>query len=118
MTQVCSEEVMERVRTRKFRAALRLQGRQAASAAGGAVMAKLIAAGAPDYLTAGAATAYMEQLRGQCHRMVGHLPAALPTPYPDEVAERLPHWADGLCEQDRAEIANGGWPAHVQVWRG
>ena len=115
MTQVCSEEVMERVRTRKFRAALRLQGRQAASAAGGAAMAKLIAAGAPDYLTADQSTAYMEQLRGQCHRMVGHLPPALPAPV---AAERLPHWADGLCEQDRAEIANSGWSAHVQVWRG
>ena len=115
MAKIYDDSVLARVQTRKRGAALRLQGRQAASAAAAQGMAKLITAGAPDYFTADQSTAYMEQLRGQCRRMVGHLPPALPPPV---AAERLPHWADGLCEQDRAEIANGGWPAHVQVWRG
>jgi hypothetical protein len=95
VAKIYDEAVLDRMRTRRRLATQRHQARKEASAAIANELDKLIAEGAPDYFTADQSAAYEEQLRRQRRRMAGL-----------------------LGDAGRSNLANGGWPAHVQVWRG
>ena len=117
MAKVYGEDVLERVRTRKYRAALRLRARQVAAVKVANALDELIAHGAPDHFDGEEEQAFLSALKDHKRRMVGQQPHR-PLEPSISVGDSTPLWPERLGPEDLEELANGGWPPRVQVWRG
>ena len=78
MAKVYDQEVLERVRTRRHRAALRSRARETATGLVAKALNALIAIGAPEDFDSEEAQAFMSTLKGHRLRMVGYGSPASP----------------------------------------
>ena len=72
MTKTYTDDVLERVRTRRHRAARRSSARETATSMVAKALNALIATGAPDDFDSEEAAAFMATLKGHRLRMVGY----------------------------------------------
>ena len=93
MAKVYGEEVMERVRTRKCRAALRLRARQAATVKVANALDELLSVGAPDDFDREEEHAFLSALTNHKRRMVGDHPRSMRATVSD--GTRLSSWPPG-----------------------
>ena len=123
MAKDYGEEVMERVRTRKCRAALRLRARQAATVKVANALDELISKGAPDDFDGEEVHAFLSALKNHKRRMVGDY--AQPTCATTSDGSRLPsgppvnddamRWDPRFSKEDFAQLRAEGYP--VADWR-
>lgn len=114
---------MERVRTRKYRAALRLRARQTARVKVAKALDELILNGAPDGFDGEEKHAFLSTLENHKRRMVGEqrtpmrpmrLDGERPSSWPPGCDEAM-QWDPRLSKEDFAELRRQGYP--VADWR-
>lgn len=114
---------MKRVRTRKFRAALRLRAREAATVKVADALEGLLSVGAPDSFDSEEEQAFLSALKGHKQRMVGHSPrpmrartsdGARPSSWPPGCDDAM-QWDPRLSKEDFAQLRAAGYP--VADWR-
>ena len=123
MAKVYGEEVLERVRTRKHRAAQRLRARQAATVKVANALDELLSVGAPDDFDGEEEQAFLSTLKAHKHRMVGDHPR--PMRAMTSEGARLSSWPPGCddavqwdprySKEDFAQLRAAGFP--VADWR-
>ena len=114
---------MERVRTRKFRAALRRRARESASEVVARAFGLLITAGPPDDFDEEEAHAFMSTLKNHRLRMVGYGSPARPAAAQNGAQTQLlvsPNydeceWSPRYSKEDFAELRRLGYG--VADWR-
>lgn len=123
MAKVYGDDVVERVRTRKHRAAVRLRARQAATFKVANALDELISNGAPDDFDGEEGHAFLCALKGHRRRMVGHSPrpgsaaaveGARPSSWPPGCDDAM-QWDPRLSKEDFAELRRQGYL--VADWR-
>lgn len=122
MAKIYGEDVVERVRTRKCRAAVRLRAREAATVKVANALDELISIGAPDDLDAEQAHAFVATLKGHRRRMVGDHPRPMRANADGARASSwLPgcddamQWDPRYSKEDFAQLRAEGYP--VADWR-
>lgn len=123
MAKVYGEDVLARVRTRKYRAALRLRAWQAATVRVANALDELISNGAPDDFDGEEENAFLCSLKGHRRRMVGDHPRSMRAT--TSHGARLSSWPPGcddamqwdprLGKEDFAQLRAEGYP--VADWR-
>ena len=123
MAKVYGEDVLERVRTRKYRAALRLRARQVAAVKVANALDELIAHGAPDHFDGEEEQAFLSALKGHRRRMVGDHPrpmrsttsdGARPSSWPPGCGDAV-QWDPRYSKEDFAQLQAEGYP--VADWQ-
>lgn len=123
MAKVYGEEVLERVRTRKSRAARRLHARQAAARMVANALDELISKGAPDNFDGEEDHAFLSALEGHKLRMIGQFPRPVPATtavHANPVCRSgdsydMVQWDPRYSKQDFAELRRLGYA--VADWR-
>ena len=122
VAKVYGEDVVERVRTRKCRASLRLRARQAATVKVANALDELISIGAPDDFDDEQEHAFLSTLRAHKHRMVGdrsrpmraNANGARLSSYPPGCDDAM-QWNPRYSKEDFAQLRAAGFP--VADWR-
>ena len=123
MAKVYGEDVVERVRTRKYGAARRLRAREAATVKVANALDELISIGAPDDFDDEQEHAFLSALNNHKRRMVGDHPRPMRAMTSD--GARLSSWPPGCddamqwdprySKEDFAQLRAAGFP--VADWR-
>lgn len=123
MAKVYSEDVLERVRTRRYKATRRLRAREAATDKVARALNVLIADGAPEEFDGEEASAFISTLKNHRLRMIGYSspasPAGMDIGAPNPLAP-IPNydqceWDTRYSKEDFAELRRLGYG--VADWR-
>ena len=123
MAKVYGKDVMERVRTRKHRAALRLRAREAATVKVADALEGLLSVGAPDDFDGEEEHAFLSALTGHKRRMVGDHPRSMRATTSDGArlsscppgCDDAVQWDPRYSKEDFAQLRAEGYP--VADWR-
>ena len=123
MAKVYGEDVVERVRTRKYGAARRLRAREAATVKVANALDELISIGAPDDFDDEQEHAFLSALTNHKRRMVGDHPRSMrtmtsdgarPSSWPPGCDDAM-QWDPRYSKEDFAQLRAAGFP--VADWR-